>query len=217
MRKNLVFLGAPGAGKGTQSEYIVRDFHLVPISTGDMLRVAVKAQTPLGKVADAFMKEGKLVTDDIIIGLMEERLRQSDCSSGFILDGFPRTIAQARALDIMLTESIHTELTHIISLEVPDSYIIERITGRRTSPITGKIFHIKHNPPAVAGMSEDCKTPLVQRDDDKEETVIKRLTVFHEQAEALKNYYKQTGKLFLVDGMKSPDKVYETIKGLIKG
>lgn len=217
MRKNIVFLGAPGAGKGTQSEYIVRDFHVVQISTGDMLRAAVKAQTPLGKVADAFMKEGKLVTDDIIIGLMEERLQEPDCSNGFILDGFPRTIAQARALDIMLTESIHTELTHIISLEVPDSYIIERITGRRTSPVTGKIYHIKYNPPAVAGMSEDGKTPLIQRDDDKEETVAKRLAVFHEQADALKNYYKQTGRLFVVDGMKSPDKVYETIKGLIKG
>lgn len=217
MRKNIVFLGAPGAGKGTQSEYIVRDFHVVQISTGDMLRAAVKAQTPLGKVADAFMKEGKLVTDDIIIGLMEERLREPDCSNGFILDGFPRTIAQARALDIMLTESIHTELTHIISLEVPDSYIIERITGRRTSPVTGKIYHIKYNPPAVAGMSEDGKTPLLQRDDDKEETVAKRLAIFHEQADALKNYYKQTGKLFVVDGMKSPDKVYDTIKGLVKG
>lgn len=215
MRRNIVFLGAPGAGKGTQSEFIVNDYGVVQISTGDMLRAAVKAGTPLGNMAADFMREGKLVTDDIIIGLMEERLRQPDCVNGFILDGFPRTIAQARALDIMLKESVHTELTHIISLEVPDEYIIERITGRRTSPITQKIYHIKYNPPEIEGMSEDGKTPLIIREDDKEETVKKRLAVFHEQADALKTYYKQTGKLSVIDGMQSPEAVYGQIKELL--
>lgn len=215
MRRNIVFLGAPGAGKGTQSEFIVNDYGVVQISTGDMLRAAVKAGTPLGNMAADFMREGKLVTDDIIIGLMEERLRKPDCVNGFILDGFPRTIAQARALDIMLEESVHTELTHIISLEVPDEYIIERITGRRTSPITQKIYHIKYNPPEIEGMSEDGKTPLIIREDDKEETVKKRLAVFHEQADALKTYYKQTGKLFVIDGMRSPEAVYGQIKELL--
>lgn len=214
--KNIVFLGAPGAGKGTQSEFIIKKYGIVQISTGDMLRAAVKAGSPLGKVAKEFMDNGKLVTDEIIIGLMRERLAQPDCKSGFILDGFPRTLAQAKSLDVMLQEDMKTEITHIISLEVPDEYIVERITGRRTSPITGKIYHIKYNPPAVEGMAEDGKTPLVQRDDDKEETVKKRLEVFHEQADALKSYYKNTGKLYIVDGTKTPETVFAEIEELLK-
>lgn len=213
--KRIVFLGAPGAGKGTQSEYIIKKYGLVQISTGDMLRAAVKEGTELGKIAAEFMKSGKLVTDEIIIGLMRERLAQADCKNGFILDGFPRTIAQAKNLDVMLKEDMKTELTHIISLEVPDEFIIERITGRRTSPITGKIYHIKFNPPAVEGMAEDGKTPLVQREDDKEETVKKRLEVFHEQADSLKSYYKSSGRLFIVDGTKSPDEVFKDIEGIL--
>ena len=211
--KNIVFLGAPGAGKGTQSEFIIKKYGIVQISTGDMLRAAVKAGSPLGKVAKEFMDNGKLVTDEIIIGLMRERLAQPDCKNGFILDGFPRTLAQAKSLDVMLQEDMKTEITHIISLEVPDEYIVERITGRRTSPITGKIYH---NPPAVEGMAEDGKTPLIQRDDDKEETVKKRLEVFHEQADALKSYYKNTGKLFIVDGTKTPETVFAEIEELLK-
>ncbi len=214
--KNIVFLGAPGAGKGTQSEFIIKKYGIVQISTGDMLRAAVKAGSPLGKVAKEFMDNGKLVTDEIIIGLMRERLAQSDCKNGFILDGFPRTLAQAKSLDVMLQEDMKTEITHIISLEVPDEYIVERITGRRTSPITGKIYHVKYNPPAVEGMAEDGKTPLVQRDDDKEETVKKRLEVFHEQADALKSYYKNTGKLFIVDGTKTPETVFAEIEEILK-
>lgn len=214
--KRIVFLGAPGAGKGTQSEFIIKKYGLVQISTGDMLRAAVKEGTELGKIASEFMKSGKLVTDEIIIGLMKERLAQPDCKNGFILDGFPRTIAQAKSLDLMLKEDMKTELTHIISLEVPDEYIIERVTGRRTSPITGKIYHIKYNPPAVEGMAEDGKTPLIQRDDDKEETVKKRLEVFHEQSDALKSYYKSSGRLFIVDGTKSPEEVFKEIEEILK-
>lgn len=214
--KNIVFLGAPGAGKGTQSEFIIKKYGIVQISTGDMLRAAVKAGSPLGKVAKEFMDNGKLVTDEIIIGLMRERLAQPDCKNGFILDGFPRTLAQAKSLDVMLQEDMKTEITHIISLEVPDEYIVERITGRRTSPITGKIYHVKYNPPALEGMAEDGKTPLIQRDDDKEETVKKRLEVFHEQADALKSYYKNTGKLFIVDGTKTPETVFAEIEELLK-
>lgn len=214
--KNIVFLGPPGAGKGTQSAFIIRDYGIVQISTGDMLRAAVKAGTPLGKTAAGFMKEGKLVTDDIIIGLMNERLVAPDCKNGFILDGFPRTIAQATALDAMLSGAMKTELTHIISLEVPDEYIVDRISGRRVSPVSGKIYHVKYDPPAVEGMSEDGKTPLIQRDDDKEETVLKRLAIFHEQADALKEYYKPSGKLHIIDGTKSPDAVYGEIKGILK-
>ncbi len=214
--KNIVFLGAPGAGKGTQSEFIINKYSIIQISTGDMLRAAVKAGSPLGNVAKEFMDNGKLVTDEIIIGLMKERLAQPDCKNGFILDGFPRTLAQAKSLDIMLQEDMKTEITHIISLEVPDEYIVERITGRRTSPITGKIYHVKYNPPAVEGMAEDGKTPLIQRDDDKEETVKKRLEVFHGQADALKSYYKSTGKLFIVDGTKAPETVFAEIEEILK-
>lgn len=214
--KNIVFLGAPGAGKGTQSEFIIKKYGIVQISTGDMLRAAVKSGAPLGKIADEFMKAGKLVTDEIIIGLMKDRLAESDCKNGFILDGFPRTLAQARNLDIMLKEDLKTEVTHIISLEVPDEYIVERITGRRTSPITGKIYHVKYNPPAVEGMAEDGKTPLIQRDDDKEEIVKKRLEVFHSQVDSLKTYYKSTGKLFIVDGVKAPEAVFKEIEEILQ-
>lgn len=214
--KNIVFLGAPGAGKGTQSEFIIKKYGIVQISTGDMLRAAVKSGAPLGKIADEFMKAGKLVTDEIIIGLMKDRLAESDCKNGFILDGFPRTLAQARSLDIMLKEDLKTEVTHIISLEVPDEYIVERITGRRTSPVTGKIYHVKYNPPAVEGMAEDGKTPLIQRDDDKEEIVKKRLEVFHSQVDSLKTYYKSTGKLFIVDGVKAPEAVFKEIEEILQ-
>lgn len=214
--RNIIFLGAPGAGKGTQSEYIINKFELVQISTGDMLRAAVKAGSPLGKVAEDYMKKGQLVTDDIIVALMKDRLVAPDCKNGFILDGFPRTLAQARALDVMLREDLKTDITHIISLEVPDEYIVERITGRRTSPLTGKIYHIKYNPPIVEGMAEDGKTPLLQREDDKEETVLKRLDVFHSQAEPLKNYYKPTGKLHLIDGTRTPAEISKEIESILK-
>lgn len=213
MRKiQLLFLGAPGSGKGTQSEKIVEDYGIIQLSTGDMLRNAVKKGTELGKMAKSFMDAGKLVTDDLIIQMMKERLKEDDCKNGFILDGFPRTLIQAEALDEMLNSDLGSALTDIISLEVPDEPIIERLSGRRVSPLTGKIYHIKFNPPAMNGMSEDGKTSLIHRDDDKPETIKERLKVYHTQADIVKNYYKNTGNLKLINADRDPENIYKDIQ-----
>ncbi|MGB9732135.1 MULTISPECIES: adenylate kinase [Calditerrivibrio] len=212
---NLVFLGPPGAGKGTQSSYIINDYKVVQISTGDILRSAVKQGTELGKMAKKYMDEGKLVPDDVIIGIVRERLKQDDCKNGFILDGFPRTIAQAVALDAMLKDDLNISLTHIISLEVDDNLIMERLTGRRTCKSCGKVYHIKYNPPKKDGVCDDCGGELYQRDDDKEETIAKRLKVYHEQTSALKDYYKNSGKLYVVNGFGEVDDIYRKIKEIL--
>lgn len=212
---NLVFLGPPGAGKGTQSARIVEDYKIVQISTGDILRSAVKEGTELGKLAKKFMDEGKLVPDEVIIGIVRDRLKQKDCENGFILDGFPRTIPQAVSLDAMLKDDLNTHLTHIISLEVDDRIIIERLTGRRTCRGCGKIFHIKYNPPKKDAVCDFCGGELYQRDDDKLETIQKRLNVYHEQTSALKDYYKSSGKLYVIDGSKNVQDVYGQIKGIL--
>jgi len=212
---NLVFLGPPGAGKGTQSARIVEDYNIVQISTGDILRSAVKEGTELGKLAKKFMDEGKLVPDEVIIGIVRDRLKQKDCDNGFILDGFPRTIPQAVSLDAMLKDDLNTHLTHIISLEVDDSIIIERLTGRRTCRGCGKIFHIKYNPPKTDAVCDFCGGELYQRDDDKLETIQKRLDVYHEQTLALKDYYKSSGKLYVIDGSQDVQDVYGQIKGIL--
>jgi len=212
---NLVFLGPPGAGKGTQSSYIINDYKVVQISTGDILRSAVKEGTELGKMAKKYMDEGKLVPDDVIIGIVRERLKQDDCKNGFILDGFPRTIPQAVSLDAMLKDDLNISLTHIISLEVDDNLIMERLTGRRTCKGCGKVYHIKYNPPKKEGVCDDCGGELYQRDDDKEETIAKRLKVYHEQTSALKDYYKNSGKLYVVDGVGEVDDIYRKIKEIL--
>ncbi len=211
---NMIFLGPPGAGKGTQSEKITEKYGIVQISTGDILRAAVKNGTELGKLAKKYMDEGKLVTDDIIIGIVKDRLQEEDCQNGFILDGFPRTIPQAEALDKMLKEDLKKEITHVISLEVPDKYIVERLTGRRSCPECGRAYHIKYNPPKVDGICE-CGGKLIQRDDDKEETINKRLKVYHEQTAALKDYYKDTGYLYTIDGYGDPDEIFEKIESVL--
>ncbi|MCX8084354.1 MAG: adenylate kinase [Calditerrivibrio sp.] len=213
---NLVFLGPPGAGKGTQSANIIRNFGVVQISTGDILRAAVKEGTDLGKMAKKYMDEGKLVPDDIIIGIVKDRLKQDDCKNGFILDGFPRTIPQAVSLDAMLKGDLNISLTHIISLEVDDALIMERLTGRRTCRSCGKVFHIKYNPPKVDNVCDDCGGALYQRDDDKEETISKRLKVYHEQTSALKDYYKNSGKLHVVNGEGDVDEIYARIKEILR-
>jgi adenylate kinase len=211
---NLIFLGPPGAGKGTQSEKITEKFGIVQISTGDILRSAVKNGTELGILAKKYMDEGKLVTDDIIIGIVKDRLQEDDCQNGFILDGFPRTIPQAEALDKMLKDDLKKEITHVISLEVPDEFIVERLTGRRSCPECGRAYHIKYNPPAKEGICE-CGAKLIQRDDDKEDTIKKRLAVYHEQTAALKDYYKDTGYLYILDGNGSPDEVFDKIVNIL--
>lgn len=181
----VILLGAPGAGKGTQAQYITEAFGIPQISTGDMLRAAVKAQTPLGIAAKKIMDEGGLVSDDIIIGLVKERIGQEDCANGCLFDGFPRTIAQADAL-----RSQGIRIDNIVEIDVPDEEIIKRMSGRRVHPASGRTYHVIFNPPAVAGKDDVTGEDLVQRDDDSEETVRKRLKVYHDQTEPLIGYYR---------------------------
>jgi adenylate kinase len=182
----LILLGAPGAGKGTQATFIKERFNIPQISTGDMLRAAVKAGTPLGIAAKKVMDAGGLVSDDIIIGLVKDRLTQSDCANGYLFDGFPRTIPQADAL-----KEAGVLLDYVLEIDVPDAAIIERMSGRRVHPGSGRSYHVAFNPPKVAGHDDITGEALIQRDDDKEATVMKRLSVYHEQTEVLVNYYTQ--------------------------
>ena len=180
----LILLGAPGAGKGTQATFICKKFGIPQISTGDMLRAAVKAGTPLGIAAKKVMDSGGLVGDDIIIGLVKERLAQPDCANGFLFDGFPRTIVQA---DAMKAASVN--LDFVLEIDVPDEAIIERMSGRRAHLASGRTYHVKFNPPKVEGLDDVTGEPLIQRDDDKEETVKKRLDVYQKQTRPLVSYY----------------------------
>ena len=180
----LILLGAPGAGKGTQATFICKKFGIPQISTGDMLRAAVKAGTPLGIAAKKVMDSGGLVGDDIIIGLVKERLAQPDCANGFLFDGFPRTIVQA---DAMMAASVNLDI--VLEIDVPDEAIIERMSGRRAHLASGRTYHIKFNPPKVEGIDDVTGEPLIQRDDDKEDTVKKRLEVYQKQTRPLVSYY----------------------------
>ncbi|MBK1688844.1 adenylate kinase [Rubrivivax gelatinosus] len=180
----LILLGAPGAGKGTQAAQICRKYGIPQISTGDMLRAAVKAGTELGVAAKKVMDAGGLVSDDLIIGLVKERLAQSDCAGGFLFDGFPRTIPQADAM-----KAAGVRLDVVLEIDVPDEAIIERMSGRRTHAASGRSYHVKFNPPKVEGIDDETGEPLIQREDDKEETVRKRLDVYQKQTRPLVDYY----------------------------
>jgi len=182
----LILLGAPGAGKGTQAAFICQKFGIPQISTGDMLRAAVKAGSPLGVAAKKVMDAGGLVSDDIIIGLVKERIAQPDCAKGFLFDGFPRTIPQADAM-----KAAGVKLDFVLEIDVPDASIIERISGRRVHPASGRSYHLKFNPPKTAGRDDVTGDELIQRDDDKEETVKKRLEVYQKQTRPLVDYYSQ--------------------------
>ena len=180
----LILLGPPGAGKGTQATFICKQFAIPQISTGDMLRAAVKAGTPLGVAAKKVMDSGGLVSDDIIIGLVKDRLTAADCANGYLFDGFPRTIPQADAM-----RSAGVAIDYVLEIDVPDSAIVERMSGRRVHVASGRTYHVKFNPPKVAGKDDVTGEPLVQRPDDAEETVRNRLTVYHKQTEPLIGYY----------------------------
>jgi len=180
----LILLGAPGAGKGTQATFICQKYGIPQISTGDMLRAAVKAGTPLGLQAKSVMESGGLVSDDLIINLVKERIAQADCANGFLFDGFPRTIPQA---DAMKTAGV--KLDYVLEIDVPFDAIIERMSGRRSHPASGRTYHVKFNPPKVAGKDDVTGEPLIQREDDKEETVAKRLEVYSAQTRPLVDYY----------------------------
>lgn len=181
----LILLGGPGAGKGTQADFICARYSIPKISTGDMLRAAVAAGTPLGKTAKQIMESGGLVSDEIILGLVEERIEAPDCKKGFLFDGFPRTIPQADGL-----VKAGVTVDKVIEIAVDDEEIVKRMSGRRVHPASGRTYHVIFNPPAQEGLDDDTNEPLVQRDDDKEETVRERLRVYHEQTEPLVAYYQ---------------------------
>lgn len=180
----LILLGAPGAGKGTQAQFIMDKYSIPQISTGDMLRAAIKAGTDLGKQAKEVMDKGQLVSDEIILGLVKERVAQSDCANGFLLDGFPRTLPQADGL-----KEIGVDIDYVLEFDVPDEAIVKRMAGRRAHLPSGRTYHVVYNPPKVEGVDDVTGEPLVIRDDDKEETVRARLAVYHEQTQPLIEYY----------------------------
>lgn len=182
----IILLGAPGAGKGTQAKFIMGSYAIPQISTGDMLRAAVKAESPLGLQVKDIMAAGALVPDELIIGLVKERIAQDDCKNGFLFDGFPRTIPQAEALF-----AAGVEIDHVLEISVDDEEIVQRLSGRRVHPDSGRIYHIAHNPPKQPGIDDVTGEPLIQREDDKEQTIRKRLAVYHEQTEPLVSYYQQ--------------------------
>jgi len=180
----LILLGAPGAGKGTQANYIKDKYNIPQISTGDMLRAAVKAGTPLGLEAKKIMEAGNLISDDIIINLVKERIKEADCDNGFLFDGFPRTIPQAEAL-----KQAGIQIDYVVEIEVADAEIIKRMSGRRVHLASGRTYHVEFNPPKVAGKDDVTGEDLIQREDDQEETVKKRLAVYHDQTRPLVDYY----------------------------
>ena len=213
----IILLGGPGAGKGTQAQYITERYGIPQISTGDMLRAHVKAGTELGKAAKKIMDEGGLVSDDIIIGMVKERIKEPDCANGYLFDGFPRTIPQAQAL-----KEAGIDIDAVVEIDVPDEEIIKRMSGRRVHPGSGRTYHVIYNPPKVEGKDDVTGEDLIQRDDDQEETVRARLKVYHEQTEPLVNFYTQeaaTGncKYVKVDGIGSVEQIRDAIFAGLEG
>ena len=213
---NLILFGPPGAGKGTQAHYIVEKHAVPQISTGDMLRSAVKERTPLGLKAKAIMDDGGLVSDDVVLGIVDERLSRSDCKNGFVLDGFPRTIPQAEALASIL-KRLNKSIDHVISLELDNAEIVQRLTGRRTCSNCGKGYHVLNAPPNEEGVCDICKGHLLQRDDDREETVKNRLNVYSQQTAPLKSYYTSSGLLRHIKAAGSIVEIREQIENLLEG
>lgn len=206
----LMLLGCPGAGKGTQAKFIQEKFHIPQISTGDMLRAAILAVTPLGQEVKQIMDEGRLVSDDIMIKLVKSRIAAADCQHGFLLDGFPRTIPQAQAL-----RDNHIHLDYVIEIKVPDAELINRLSGRRIHPGSGRVYHVVFNPPKVENQDDITHEPLVQRLDDHEETIRKRIAIYHQQTEPLIQYYKKNDPdaptFISVDGVGDPEEIREHI------
>lgn len=206
----LIMLGAPGAGKGTQAAKVAEKYQIPHISTGDIFRANIKNGTELGKKAKSYMDAGGLVPDELVCDLVADRIAQDDCEKGFILDGFPRTIPQAEALD-KAVEKLGTKIDYAVDIEVPDENIIERMSGRRACLGCGATYHIKYNAPKTENVCDTCGGRLVLRDDDKPETVKKRLDVYHTQTQPLIDYYSARGNLLTVDGTQSLDDVFASI------
>ncbi len=206
----IIMLGAPGAGKGTQAKKIADKYSIPHISTGDIFRANIKEGTELGKKAKTYMDQGLLVTDELVVDLVVDRVQQDDCSNGYVLDGFPRTIPQAESLDAAL-EKLGDKIDYAINVEVPDENIIRRMSGRRACLACGATYHLVHIPPKKEGICDNCGKELVLRDDDKPETVTKRLNVYHEQTQPLIDYYTTKNVLAEVDGTKDMEEVFQDI------
>jgi len=211
---NIILIGPPGAGKGTQATRMIERLQVPQISTGDMFRAAVKEGTPMGKKAKEYMDKGALVPDDVVIGVVNERFGKPDCKKGFILDGFPRTLDQAKALDELL-KNLSTKLDHVVVIEVPDDYLVERLTGRRTCKGCNYMHHVKFDPPKKAGVCDKCGAELYQRDDDKEETIRQRLTNYHNQTSPLIEYYGKQNIVRMINGTSSMQQVQDAVKAAI--
>ncbi|EGN74426.1 adenylate kinase family protein [Idiomarina sp. A28L] len=211
----IILLGAPGAGKGTQAQFLMNTYSIPQISTGDMLRAAIKAGTELGKKAKEVMDAGQLVSDDIMIGLVQERIAQKDCEKGFLLDGFPRTIPQADAM-----QEAGIKIDYVLEFDVADDVIVERMAGRRVHPGSGRVYHVTYNPPKEDGKDDVTGEDLLVREDDKEATVRKRLKIYHEQTEPLVAYYKKLAdqgvvKCYKLDGTQKVEKINKELKDLL--
>lgn len=211
---NLILMGLPGAGKGTQAEKITKTYAVPHISTGDMFRSAIKEGTTLGKKAKAFMDEGNLVPDEVTIGIVEERLQKDDCKDGFLLDGFPRTIAQAEALDALLS-SMNKRIDHVLHIDVPEENLVERLTGRRICPSCGATYHVLYNPPKEEGKCDNDNSELIQRDDDQPETVKNRLAVNIKQTQPLLDFYQKQGYLKIINGNQDINDVFADIQAIL--
>ena len=215
MSMNLILLGPPGCGKGTQAKMLTEKHHIPQISTGDILREAVKQETPMGVEAKNYMNAGKLVPDEVVIGIIQDRLKQSDCENGFILDGFPRTVVQAEALDSTLT-SMQKKIEHALSITVPDEELLGRLTGRRTCRSCGAMYHVMFNPPKKEGVCDACSGELYQRDDDTEETIRNRLNVYTQQTAPLIDYYQVKGLLRNIAGTGKIEEILEKIQAVLE-
>lgn len=211
----ILLLGAPGAGKGTQAQFIMDTYGIIQLSTGDMLRAAVKSGSELGKQAQALMDAGQLVTDELVIQLVKDRIQQEDCKNGFLLDGFPRTLAQADAI-----KAAGINLDIVLEFDVPDNLILDRIIGRRVHPGSGRVYHVRYNPPKVADVDDVTGEPLIQRVDDQEATVRDRLAVYHKSTAPLKAYYQEEAdagntRYVKIDGTKPVAEVSESLKAIL--
>jgi len=212
---NIIMLGPPGSGKGTQAKKLIEKFGIPQISTGDLLREAVKNGTELGKQAKSYMDAGKLVPDEVVVGMVKERLSKDDAQKGFILDGFPRTVPQAEALDKTL-DQMGKKIDKVVNVDVPDSEVVERLSGRRTCKGCGAMYHVKFNQPKKEGLCDKCGGELYQRDDDNEQTIKRRLEVYHEQTSPLKDYYGKKGLVADVDGTGDINEITKAIEKVLE-